>query len=105
MTSNISTSNKTLIGVLASQDDRRANSRLVTVFNRLYEIEENPEQKRQKEFPFHFLFTGGTYDRLFFGDKNLNLPALPDKVANWLKDSCGVTRLKSTNEGGVVILA
>lgn len=99
------TQKKTLIGVLASQDDRRANSRLITVFNRLYELETKREPNRINDFPFHFLFTGGTYDRLFFGNEKLNLPALPDDVADWLKNACGVTRLRNTTDGGVVILS
>jgi methylglyoxal synthase len=91
---------KTLIGVLASHDTRDPNESLVSIFTRLYE---QPNRTRLERF--HFLFTGGTYDRVFYGHKGLGVPALETKAARWLSDHCGVTRLPSTNEGGVIVLS
>jgi methylglyoxal synthase len=90
---------------LASNDDVIANQRLMTVINQIYNLELNQDSERLDNFPFHFVFTGGTYDRLFYGDKKLNLAPLNQIVVNWLLNSCGLTRLKKTNEGGVIILS
>lgn len=95
--------NKTLIGVLASQDDPKVNSRLISIFNHLFNITRD-KYDDDNGFPFHFVFTGGTHDRVLYGDKNLNLSALNEDVARWLIESCGVTRLESTKEGGVIVL-
>jgi methylglyoxal synthase len=91
---------KTLIGVLASHDDRKPNESLVSIFTHLYHRKERHRLER-----FHFVFTGGTYDRIFFGEQNLGVPALEGKVSNWLLARCGVTRLPSTHDGGVIVLS
>lgn len=92
---------KTLIGVLASHDAQRTNSRLISIFNYIYK---KYKIKEDKNFPFHFVFTGGTHDRLFFGAPKLSLSPLNEEVAKWLVEECGVTRLNTTNEGGVIQL-
>lgn len=91
---------KTLVGVLASHDDSKPNERLVSLFTYLYNHAHRSRLER-----FHFVFTGGTYDRLFYGNRALKVPALPKKVADWLRIACGVTRLPSTHEGGVIVLS
>lgn len=91
---------KTLVGVLASHDEDRPNLRLVSLFNQFYQQASRSHLER-----FHFVFTGGTHDRVFFGDEKLKVPALPVKAAKWLRANCGVTRLQSTREGGVIILS
>ncbi|MBV5326016.1 MAG: hypothetical protein JZU65_00025 [Chlorobium sp.] len=97
---------KTLIGVLASNDDFNVNSRLVMIFNQLYDLQSSGENySKHIPFPFHFVFTGGTHDRLFYGDETLKLNALNEDVANWLISDCGVTRLPTTFEGGVIVLS
>lgn len=95
-----SSSLKTVIGVLASRDSRSPSATLAALF-RYYSQSKN----RTVLEKFHFVFTGGTYDRLFLGDRDLGLPALEDDVAEWLRGRCGVTRLPPGTEGGVTILA
>jgi methylglyoxal synthase len=91
---------KTLVGILASHDDPKPNESLVSLFTHL--VRQSP---RNKLCPFHFVFTGGTHDRVFYGDKKLGVPALDNDVADWLRAHCGVTRLPPTGEGGVIILS
>lgn len=91
---------KTLIGVLASHDDPKPNMRLASIFTHVYN-----STLRVRLESFHFAITGGTYDRLFFGDERLGLSALPTEVADWLRTSCGVTRLPETQRGGVIVLS
>lgn len=91
---------KTVIGVLASHDSARPNQRLISLFEHFYH---RPDKERLERF--HFVFTGGTYDRIFFGDEVLGLPALHPEVAEWLRKACGVTRLRPTEAGGVIVLS
>lgn len=91
---------KTLIGVLAPHDDRDTNQALVSIFTHFF----NHPSKETLE-NFHFVFTGGTHDRIFFGDENLSVNGLHKEVANWIRNGCGVTRLPSATEGGVTILS
>jgi methylglyoxal synthase len=95
---------KTLIGVLASHDNFEANKSLSEIFN----------DPRLKEFltKFHFVFTNGTYERLFnrksiFGHQEIdadNYMIKPD-VQEFLHDECGIIRLPSTDDGGVIMLS
>lgn len=94
-------SKKTLIGVLASNDRPAPNLRLISIFNYIHQ---NCPIEYKDDFPFHFVFTGGTYDRLFYGDEGLKIQPLKDEVASWLRKKCGVTRIKKTEEGGVILL-
>jgi len=94
---------KTLVGVLASHDDPRPNQRLVALFTHFFN---HPQRSRLEKF--HFVFTGGTYDRVFLGDAKLGalgVSALSENVRDWLHTCCGVTRLRTTHEGGVIILS
>ncbi len=91
---------KTVIGVLASRDAREPSFALAALFRYYFH-----GKSRETIEKFHFVFTGGTHDRLFLGDPELGLPALDAGVAAWLSTSCGVTRLPSAAEGGVTILS
>lgn len=91
---------KTLIGVLASRDDTKINETLMSLFVYYFN---HASRSRLEEF--RFIFTGGTYDRLFFGDEALGIPALDPPVRAWLEDECGVIRLHPANEGGVIALS
>jgi methylglyoxal synthase len=91
---------KTLIGVLAGNDCKMPNERLVSLFSHFYR---QPSRGRLEHF--HFVFTGDTHDHIFFGSRDLGFPALPADVADWLRDDCGVTRLPSAQEGGVIVLS
>jgi hypothetical protein len=51
---------KTLIGVLASHDDRKPNMSLVSLFTHMH----GKAESRSRLERFHFLFTGGTHDRV-----------------------------------------
>jgi methylglyoxal synthase len=91
---------KALIGVLASRDDAKVNRTLVSLFTHFRNQEDAPKLEQ-----FHFVFTGGTYDRLFFGESKLGVSALDEDVAEWLKRDCGCTRLPPASEGGIVLLS
>ena len=80
---------KTLIGVLAPHDDRVTNQTLVSIFTNFF----NHGSKEALE-GFHFVFTGGTHDRIFFGDSGLGVSPLARDVATWIRHQCGVTRLQ-----------
>lgn len=92
---------KTLIGVLASHDDVKPNDDLASLFKFCYF---RPETRRSLQ-GFHFVFTGGTHDRLFYGDSKLGFRPLPRDVAKWLERDCGKTRLPATRQGGVILLS
>ncbi len=93
-------SQKTLIGVLASHDDQQTNVALASLFTHFYE---RSAEKKEKLDGFHFVITGGTYDRLFFGEAKSKVPPLDPEVAVWLKGRA--TPLPSFEEGGVIILS
>ncbi|TRZ50982.1 methylglyoxal synthase [bacterium] len=95
---------KTLIGVLASHDNYEANKSLSEIFN---------TKEFQRLFArFRFVFTNGTYERLFngrniFGHQDIK----PEKysihkdVQDFLHKECGIIRLPSTEDGGVIMLS
>lgn len=88
---------KTLIGILASHDDPEVNRALAEVLAQAY-------QRDPKKFDlFHFLFTGGTFNRVILGQGN-NAYQIPDQnaLAAVRKNS---TRLPEYAKGGVTILA
>jgi methylglyoxal synthase len=92
-------SKKTLIGVLASHDDAQPNASLLATFTHLY----NRSHDRPLD-NFHFVITGGTWDRLFYGvGGQLNLPPLATHVAAWLMDRA--TPLPGVTDGGVILLS
>ncbi|MCR4319137.1 MAG: methylglyoxal synthase [Candidatus Brocadiaceae bacterium] len=89
---------KTLIGVFASYDSITKNNQLARTIENLYEM--NKERLKN----FHFIFTGGTFNRVVLGsdkDKGIN-PVKKEVVEFLLKNS---TRIPSRREGGVTTLA
>jgi methylglyoxal synthase len=95
---------KTLIAVLASHDSTAKNNEMAHV------IEELHKNHRKVLREFHFVFTGGTFQRLVEG-KDTQSPArtelrpLSKKAGLFLKNECGVTILPDRKEGGVTTLA
>lgn len=100
-------SEKTLIGVLASHDSTPKNVALAEIFRQAY----NDAYLRGLLSKFRFVFTGGTYRRLFRGDQVHGVldPAvhhrLSDNISHFLHEECGVIRLPGTEQGGVIILS
>ena len=89
---------KTLVGVLASFDSREKNEHLRQALVDMCELNVGRLSK------FHFLFTGGTFDRVVLGtDPELSIAPLPAEVRNCLIENS--TRLPGRREGGVTILA
>lgn len=89
---------KTLIGVLASHDDRLPNTNLVSTFTHLHQ-----QKARARLDRFHFVITGGTWDRIFSGDERLDVAPLDEEVALWLRECA--TPLPSAGKGGVIVLS
>jgi methylglyoxal synthase len=90
---------KTMIGVLASHDDVDRNNSLVSLFERLKK--DDPDKLNK----FRFVFTGGTYDRLFRGTSGGQGQPLKTATRDFLLQQCGVLRLPSRLQGGVTVLA
>lgn len=90
----------TQIGVLASRDNASVNLALMSVLEHFYEL-----RGKKKLSKFHFVFTGGTYNRIFFGDKRLKIPAISKKVAEWYHTNGRVTKLPESGQGGVTMLS
>ena len=90
---------KTLIGVLASHDDDDINNTLARLLEHLH------HQNSGHLSHYHFLFTGGTFDRIIEGIKKPNVVPVDPTTRGFLKSKCGLTRLPSRTDGGVVILA
>lgn len=97
---------KTLIGVLASHDSVTKNQALKRVFDSAVETEEG----RKVLAEFRFLFTGGTYLRLFEGSpvgqpkgEQVDLKLKPKTIKFLLE--CGIVRLPPSERGGVTILS
>jgi len=91
---------KTIIGVLASHDSKETNNSLVAVFDRL--VEKDPKLLDN----FHFLFTGGTYERIINGtadaeDKGISKVKTKTKKFIEKRSTCLPSRL----HGGVTLLA
>jgi len=97
-------SKKTIIGVLASHDDMPINEDLASFFLTVYEkrvemIYENLIDN------FHFVFTGGTYDRIF--GNGYSSPLLADAVRRFFTTppNCCITRIAPAREGGIIFLS
>lgn len=93
---------KTLIAVLASHDSVGKNNELAGLFNELY--------RNHKEIlgKFHFLFTGGTFNRIVRGKdthrpRRKDLERIKKPARDFIKSN--VTILPDRKEGGVAILA
>lgn len=97
---------KTLIGVLASRDEAKPNRSLQSVFNYIYYEKMKGGKEKDPLKDYHFIFTGGTYDRLIHGYNYTTggevLP-LNKSVAEWLRTKS--TRLPASREGGVIFLS
>jgi methylglyoxal synthase len=90
---------KTYIGVLASHDHPQVNKDLVSIFDD-YSVGANRKILRN----FHFIFTGGTFDRVILGsDKDIT--SVNKETKRFLIDECKITRLPIYEEGGVTILS
>ena len=98
---------KTLIAVLAGFDSIKKNNDLVQVFHELYDNSDNRETLRE----FHFLFTGGTFNRVVLGEadpeplQTERLQPMRDDVREFLLEECGITVLPDRKKCGVTILA
>jgi len=87
---------KTVIGVLSSHDDPDVNEDLAQVLAWAY----NYDQSKLDQF--HFLFTGGTFDRVMIG-KGANACLISNQQAkDFIKQRS--TRLPGYTQGGVTIL-
>jgi hypothetical protein len=103
-------SEKTLIGVLASHDSLEKNKALAEIFRKIWK----DESLRKTLSNFRFVFTGGTYNRLMRGDQADVIKAPlqiehrlgDDKgLIEFLHNECGIIRLPTTKEGGVIMLS
>lgn len=99
---------KTLIGVLASHDSPLKNEALKDLLDSAVETKEG----RDILTGFSFVFTGGTYKRLFnerhpaVGQESKDVKhELNSQTKEFLLEHCGVVRLPPTEEGGVTILS
>lgn len=92
---------KTLIGVLASRDSEYANRLLASLIAYAARVEGSGMTD------FHFVFTGGTYKRLFFGDPSQpsSTPWLGRKILDSLSRTCGISVLPTAAEGGMTMLS
>lgn len=92
---------RTLIGVLASRDSPERNRALAGV------LKEAATKAEMKDFAF--VFTGGTYKRMFAGWEDESgkkqKALLPPKIQKLLKERCGVIVLPDVRDGGITILA
>lgn len=101
------TEKKTLVGVLASHDSPEKNTKLKELFDWCASKKETRKTLEQ----FAFVFTGGTYARLFEGATTAGQPQQPPKEEYELEDRTkeflwknGVVRLPTASDGGVTLL-
>lgn len=89
---------RTYIGVLASRDADSPNVKLIKIFNEYFN-----DQRKRDEFSsnFHFMITGGTYDRILNGTDNY--PGINSSLRDWFIRSS--TPLPNTFEGGIIVLS
>lgn len=90
---------KTYISVLASHDNDDINNTLAGIFKELY------EKDKDLLANYHFIFTGGTYDRIIEGTKKPSIKPVSKKIKEFLLTRCGISKLPSRSEGGVTILS
>lgn len=89
---------RTLVGVLSSRDDGPTHTALVGLLERL------AGKDYDHIFPrFGFVFTGGTYDRLF--EDGVLPSGTGTKVKNRAAYQTNTLRLPPFSEGGVILLA
>lgn len=98
---------KTLIGVFASHDSLDKNEAVASIFQHC--AEDAGDGRRLSRF--RFVFTGGTYRRLFEGNAIRGLESespryeLSAEARTFLQERCGVIRLPRTERGGITLLA
>ena len=92
---------KTIIGIITSSNNSHVNKALIEVLTFMYEHDINEVLDN-----YHFLFTGGTFDRVFnettYGDGETVEPLSGD-AANFYKQRS--TRLPGYEQGGVDLLS
>jgi hypothetical protein len=99
----ISETRKTLIAVLASHDSVGKNNELARIIEELY------DKDKGKLGEFHFLCTGGTFNRLVLG-KDTADPPRPEIESNRIRADVRdfieslITVLPDRREGGIAIL-
>jgi methylglyoxal synthase len=98
---------KTVIGVLASRDSELKNDQLAELFER--KLKNNTSRVILSQF--HFIFTGGTFDRVVTGDAPLgSVKSLKNRLTGRKRRIyndfvANTTRLPDHSQGGVIILA
>lgn len=96
---------RTLIGALASHDNIGKNESLAKILDQA--VKDNSQDLKG----FAFVFTGGTFDRLFLGSlcqgqqPGKSGHQLEERTRRFLLEECGVIRLPDTTEGGVIVLS
>lgn len=100
MTKNNIKDKKTYIGVLSSHDEIEVNRSLINVLDNICL---SPRSIKN----FHFIFTEGTFKRVFEGDtiNNETLKPVRQETRRILLDECGVTVLPGFRHGGVTIMS
>ena len=94
----LETEKKTLIAVLASHDDDEANNSLARLFEELFRKDSTLLRS------FHFVFTGGTFNRLLVGDPGRpGIPGVSSPAREVVRDLA--TCLPPREEGGVTLLS
>lgn len=103
---------KTLIGILASHDSIKKNNELARLFEELYkQDEERKKQGKDKLLDkFHFVLTGGTFQRLLLDkdtekrtDEEGNIEAVDKGLRDIIKHNA--TSLPDRKIGGITILS
>ena len=91
---------KALIAIISDHDDYYRNIELANLFNTLYSSPKTREFLKQ----FWFVFSGGTFERIFSGkQKRSGKPLLNDKTKKWLKEL--TIQLPPFELGGVIIMS
>ena len=102
---------KTLVGVLASHDSVVKQNELARLLEALYE----DESTRKKLEKFHFVFSGGTFQRLVLGEETEQRQSGKEiepigrnkdyekEIINFIKGNA--TRLPDRKEGGITVMA
>lgn len=109
----IASTEKTVIGVLASHDDFEVNRSLVELLNWVRRESNGSQSWKNMIEQFQFVFTGGTYQRVIEGkgwwSAQLGHVDPPEEfsttTSTWLKKRCKVVRLPAARDGGVTLLA
>lgn len=104
---------KTVIGVLASHDDREVNRALVVLLDRIRKGTAGDDSWGDLLRGFQLVFTGGTYRRVVEGknwwpdsDGSTTAPKeWTEDLRDWLQNVCEAVSLPPSRDGGVTMLA